>query len=141
MKANSKHSDICKGLKKGEKFIIEKEIDKYRGVYFVGVTGEYNPLYIDQELAKALDLPSTPIPPYFLSSLIGGFLIQMADSTTCLRSICIKMKKDIFGGNVLRLTGKIVQKKRNYAKIVFEVKNEKGEQICSECWAELGLSN
>lgn len=138
MKVNSEMKS-CNELRVGDEFVLEKEIDKYRGIYFTGATGEYHPIYIDESLARALDFPSTPLPLSFLSSVVGAFLIQWTGSPECLRSICLRMKKDLFAGNLLRIKGKVVKKEKGYVKLVFSLTNERGEKLCSECWAELEL--
>ncbi len=45
------------------------DIEKGRLRFFAKATGETNPIYFDEEAAKAAGLPTLPVPPTFLFSM------------------------------------------------------------------------
>ena len=45
------------------------DIEKGRLRFFAKATGETNPIYFDEDAAKAADLPTLPAPPTFLFSM------------------------------------------------------------------------
>jgi acyl dehydratase len=43
-------------IKKGDTFSAEEEVDKYRAIIYAGASGDFNPIHIDPEVAKAVGL-------------------------------------------------------------------------------------
>ncbi len=131
----------CLDLMRGQEFQVEVEVDRYRGLYFASAVGEYHPLYMDEGLARALDMPSSPLPLSYLTSVLMTYLIEWAGDPTCIVELHVKTKSLVFPGDVIRIKGRVVWKSKKKVKVLFQVTNQEGKDITSSCWAMLEFND
>ena len=141
MKVSSKREQLqniktCLDIRPDETFYVEFELDRYRGLYFTSAVGEYHPLYIDEHLARALDMPSSPLPVSYVSALVISYLVEWSGNPECISELNIDVKKPLFPGDVIVIEGHVVERKKARVKVVFSIKR-KGEKITSNSWAIL----
>lgn len=121
-------SDITQGLKESFEVTITKEMmDSFKAI-----TGDVNPLHTDEDFAKANNYPDKVVygmlTSSFLSTLAGVYL---PGENSLIREVEVKMKKAVFVGDRLTITGEVTDVNKDFN--IFEMKvtiiNQDGEKV------------
>jgi len=112
----------------GEEFETSRRtITEADGAFFIGLSGDYNPLYIDEEFAKTTDLGTRP-PHEFLVYSISSGLINTTTffDGTLISQKCYKVEflKRILNEDTLYAKVKVLEKnnlgKPDLGEVVFD---------------------
>lgn len=120
--------DIQIGLKESFSVTVTAEMmDKFRDI-----TGDINPLHTDEEFAKSNDYPDRVVygmlTSSFLSTLAGVYL---PGENSLIREVEVKMKKAVFVGDTLTISGQVSEINTDFNIFVMKVTivNQNGEKV------------
>lgn len=111
--------DIQVGLRENFKVVVtERMMDSFREI-----TGDINPLHTDSDFARDKNYPDRVVygmlTSSFLSTLAGVYL---PGEKSLIREVEVKMKKPVFVGDELTVSGEVTEVKAEYR--IFEMKVE-----------------
>lgn len=121
-------SDIRIGLK--ESFTVEITADMMSA--FKAITGDINPLHTDREFAKANGYSDNVVygmlTSSFLSTLAGVYL---PGENSLIREVEVKMKKAVYVGDKLTVTGEVSEINSDFNIFVMKVTivNQNNEKV------------
>jgi len=96
------------------------------------ITGDVNPLHTDESFAKGKGYPDTVVygmlTSSFLSTLAGVYL---PGENSLIREVEVKMKKPVFAGDVLKVTGEVTEVNADFNIFVMKVSivNQNGDKV------------
>jgi len=120
--------DIKVGLK--ESFSVTVTSEMMDG--FKAITGDINPLHTDEAFAKANGFADKVVygmlTSSFLSTLAGVYL---PGENSLIREVEVKMKKTVFVGDTLTVTGEVSEINTDFNIFVMKVTivNQDGEKV------------
>lgn len=126
---NYGYSDINIGLTEGFCVEITKELQDQ----FLKLSGDYNPLHLDDEFAINKKFNSKVVYGMliasFLSKLVG---VYIPGEKCLLHSIDIKFVKPVYIGDIIKIQGTVVEKNDTFKqlKIKATVKNLEEHRVC-----------
>lgn len=120
--------DLSIGLK--ESFTREVTADMVEN--FCKMTGDVNPLHTDEEFAKGKGFKDRVVygllTTSFLSTLAGVYL---PGERSLIREVDVKMKKPVFVGDILTVTGEVENIREELGFFVMKVSivNQNGDKV------------
>lgn len=120
--------DIQIGLKESFKATVTENMM----TAFREITGDINPLHTDEEFAKSRNYQDKVVygmlTSSFLSTLAGVYL---PGEKSLIREVEVKMKKPVFVGDELTISGEVVEimPEYNIFSMKVEIVNQKGEKV------------
>ena len=99
---------------------------------FREITGDINPLHTDEEFAKSKNYQDKVVygmlTSSFLSTLAGVYL---PGEKSLIREVEVKMKKPVFVGDELTISGEVteIMPEYNIFSMKVEIVNQKGEKV------------
>jgi len=106
-------------------------IDRYLPIYYAGASGDFNLIHIDREFARKQGLEANILQGLCTLGKGAGFLIGDGDPGT-LKSIKVLFANPVIPGDELTFSIESIE-----ADVGFSVVNQNGDEILSECSAEL----
>jgi acyl dehydratase len=100
-------------------------------IYYAGASGDFNLIHIDREFARKQGLEANILQSLCTLGIAAGFLIGDGDPGT-LKSIKVLFANPVIPGDELTFSVESIE-----ADVGFSVVNQNGDEILSECSAEL----
>lgn len=117
-------------MRVGETFELEKTVEPYRPFWYAGASGDFNPIHIDDNFARAVGLPGKILQGLCTMAFCQEAVVGFAGKDP-RRLVKIKVQ---FRGNVLpndkvKVKGQVVEVKEDVAVLAFSAENQKGEAV------------
>lgn len=109
---------------------------------FAVISGDYNPLHIDESFAKENGFKSNVVYGLLTSSLYSRLVgMNLPGKYALLQGIDISFRKPVFIGDCLKVTGEVVYKNDAYKQLEIKamIKNQE-EIIVSKATIKVGVS-
>ena len=108
-----------------EKVILESDLDK-----FAELSGDYNPLHIDNNYAAQTELNSRVVHGMFLGALISRLVgMELPGKRALLMKECLEFKKPVRIGDELLIEGKVVHKSKATQLIELYIEISRDKEI------------
>lgn len=108
---------------------------------FMQISGDENPLHTDEEYAKSKGYKETVVYGMLTASLYSTLAgMYLPGEKSLLQSVESKFVKPVYVGDILTVTGKIVEKSETYEliRVKAEIRNQDGEKV-SKGLLQIGL--
>jgi len=112
--------------------------DKYLTVRYAGASGDYNPIHIDEEFAKAVGLPGRILHGLFSMALVARAQTEAASGPASLKRLAVQFRGMGFPEEEITVTG-IVASVRDGVATVHAEATQGGNAIIRNAVAELEL--
>ncbi len=93
---------------------LEVTPDKYLGVRYAGASGDFNPIHIDEEFAKAVGLPGRILHGLFSMALVARAHTEAAGGPASLKRLSVEFRgmglpeqEIVVKGTVTRVSGSL----------------------------------
>lgn len=106
-------------------------IDRYLPIYYAGASGDFNLIHIDREFARKQGFEANILQGLCTLGIAAGFLIDDGDPGA-LKSIKVRFANPVIPGDELTFSVESIE-----SDVGFSVVNQNGDEILSECSAEL----
>jgi len=123
----------------GDEFNVTREIDKYRPIYYAGVSGDFNPIHIDAEFAKNVNLKGNILHGMCTMSFIATAIVEWNGcGPECLKKLKVRFTKPVYPNDSIEIKGRVKEIVNKEVLCDIIVKNQKGEIVCiGSCIVEL----
>jgi len=112
--------------------------DKYLTVRYAGASGDFNPIHIDEEFAKAVGLPGRILHGLWTMAQVARALTEAAGGPGHLKRLSVQFRG--MGRPEQEITVKGAVKERLDGRVIVEtVAEQNGNQIIRNAQAELEL--
>ncbi len=112
--------------------------DKYLTVRYAGASGDYNPIHIDEEFAKAVGLPGRILHGLFSMALVARAQTEAADGPASLKRLAVQFRGTGFPEQEITVTGTVASVRDGVAIVRAEA-TQGGIAIVRNAVAELQL--
>jgi len=112
--------------------------DKYLTVRYAGASGDYNPIHIDEEFAKAVGLPGRILHGLFSMALVARAQTEAAGGPASLKRLAVEFRGMAFPEEEITVTGTVASVRDGVATVHAEATQD-GNAIIRNAVAELEL--
>jgi len=112
--------------------------DKYLTVRYAGASGDYNPIHIDEEFAKAVGLPGRILHGLFSMALVARAQTEAAGGPASLKRLAVQFRGMGFPEEEITVTGTVTTVRDGVATVHAEA-TQGGNVIVRNAVAELEL--
>jgi len=101
---------------------------------FAAISGDENPLHVDEAYAKAQGQPGRVVYGMLTASLYSTLCgMYLPGERSLLQSVDVKFHKPVFIGDVLTVTGEVVERHEglNVIRIRAVIRNQHGKRVSS----------
>jgi len=128
-----------KGLREfgvGDAFELRRSADRYRPVYYAAVSGDFNPIHIDREVARLAGFPD---------AILHGMctLGWLADACTAyfgdpgrMKRLRARFSRPVLVGDTVTFRGRCVAVEGGVVRVEVEAVNQRGEEVLRGASAE-----
>lgn len=126
-------------VKIGDEFILTKEVDQYRPIYYAGASGDFNPIHIDPQFAKSVGMEKNVLHGLCSMAWVSMTIVSWAGEVKALKKLKVRFSKPIYPEDVITIKCKIHEIKGNRVIINVDALNQKNEKVLSRGEAEVEL--
>ena len=112
--------------------------DKHLTVRYAGASGDYNPIHIDEEFAKAVGLPGRILHGLFSMALVARAQTEAAGGPTSLKRLAVQFRGMGFPEQEITVTGTVASVRDGVATVHAEA-TQGGNAIIRNAEVELRL--
>ena len=112
--------------------------DKYLTVRYAGASGDYNPIHIDEEFAKAVGLPGRILHGLFSMALVARAQTEAAGGPASLKRLAVQFRGMGLPEQEIIVTGTVASIRDGAATVHAEA-TQGGNAIIRDAEAELRL--
>jgi acyl dehydratase len=112
--------------------------DRYLTVRYAGASGDFNPIHVDEEFAKAVGLPGRILHGLWTMAQVARAQTEAAGGPERLRRLAVQFRGMGVPEQEIKVTG-TVREVRDGVAIVETVAEQAGNQILRNATAELRL--
>ncbi len=126
-------------VKIGDEFMLTKEVDQYRPIYYAGASGDFNPIHIDPVFAKSVGLEKNVLHGLCSMAWVSTTIISWAGDVRALKKLRVRFAKPIYPEDVITIRGQVREIKGNRVSIEVEALNQRGEKVLTHGLGEVEL--
>lgn len=112
--------------------------DKYLTVRYAGASGDFNPIHIDEEFARAVGLPGRILHGLWTMAQVARAQTDAAGGPEHLKRLSVQFRGMGVPEQEVLVTG-TVRERRNGTALIDTVAEQAGKQIIRNAQAELAL--
>jgi acyl dehydratase len=115
-------------IKKGDMSVFEITIKENDVQKFAELSGDYNPLHVDEEYAKKTEFNGRVVHGMFLGSLVSRFVgMEIPGEKALLLKETLEFKKPARIGDTLTIKGTVIHKSESLSllELAMEIRNQK----------------
>jgi len=114
--------------------------DKYLTVRYAGASGDFNPIHIDEELAKQVGLPGKILHGLWTMAQVARAQTEAAGGPHALKRLSVQFRGMGLPEQELVVTSKVREVRDDETAIVDTVAEQTGNQIVRNAEAEIDAS-
>ncbi len=120
----------------GDTFEWIREVDPYRPVYYAGASGDYNPIHIDQVVARAAGYHGVILQGMCTFSWLSDACAAYLGDPSLLRRLRARFTKPVQVGDVIRFQVRCVASDEKVVRLEISATNQAGEEVLKGAVAE-----
>ena len=102
---------------------VQIEIDKYRSYYYVGASGDFNPIHLDNEFAKQVGLPGIILHGLCTMAFVYRSVMKNTDPDK-ITKLSVRFRQVVRPKDKLTIKGKVTTIANNLATITLTAENQ-----------------
>ncbi len=124
-------------VKVGDTFKLQKEVDKYRPIFYAGASGDFNPIHIDGEFGKMVGLGGAILQGLCTMAFVMQTVSDWAQDPYRIKRIKVRFAKPVLPDDSVIITGNVTKVENNVASCTLIAKNQKDEEVINNAFAEV----
>ncbi len=107
---------------------LKEPVDRMTFVRYAGASGDFNPIHLDDEVARAAGYPSVFGQGLFSAGLLGHFATDWlgVGRVTALR---VRFKRQLFPGDLLTCAGEVTGSRDDIVDVRLVLTNQRGDVL------------
>jgi acyl dehydratase len=123
----------------GDTFTHVRECDRYRPIYYAGASGDFNPIHIDPEAAKAVGLGGNILQGLCtLGWAVEALAVYMKDPGK-VRRVRVRFSKPVRPEDTITFQGKVTSVQDGRLTAEISATNQRGEDVLKGAVVEASL--
>lgn len=126
-------------VKIGDEFMLTKEVDHYRPIYYAGASGDFNPIHIDPVFARSVGMERNILHGLCSMAWVSTTIISWAGDVMALKKLKVRFAKPVYPEDVITIKCFVRGIKENRVSLSIEAVNQRGEKVISHGSGEVEL--
>ena len=126
-------------IKVGDEFYLEKEIDKYRPIYYAGASGDFNPIHIDPEFGRIVGLDGIILHGLCTMAYVCQLNTDWIGDPGAIKKLKVRFVKPVRPDDIIKVSGKVIEKEGNRVKCTLVATNQNGVEVIDKAFSEIKL--
>jgi acyl dehydratase len=123
----------------GDAFRLVRECDRYRPILYAAASGDFNPIHIDPEFARAAGLPGTILQGMCTYAWLADACAAYFDDPGRVRRLRARFVRPVAPGDVVTFEGRCVAVEGQTVRVEVQARNQRGEEVLKSASAEAVL--
>lgn len=120
----------------GDTFTLQRECDRYRPIYYAAVSGDFNPIHFDPEVAALAGLPGTILQGMCTYGWVTEAFIGYLGDPGKVKRVKVRFSKPVSFEDTITFRGEVTAIEKGVLTAVIEAKNQRGEDVLKNVVAE-----
>jgi len=120
----------------GETFEITRSADRYRPIYYAAVSGDFNPIHIDREVAQLAGFPDAILQGMCTMAWLADACTSYFGDPGRVRRLGVRFSRPVISGDTVTLRGRCVSVEGSVVRVEVEARNQRGEEVLKSAAAE-----
>lgn len=113
----------------GDTFTLVRTCDKYRPVYYAAASGDFNPIHIDPDIARAAGLGNVILQGLCtLAWAVEAFFTYLGDPAQVKR-VKVRFSRPVAVDDEVTFTGRVVRVEGGVVTAEISATNQRGEDV------------
>jgi acyl dehydratase len=126
-------------VKIGNEFILTKEVDQYRPIYYAGASGDFNPIHIDPVFARSVGMERNVLHGLCSMAWVASTITSWAGDVRALKKLNVRFARPVYPEDVITIKGIVKEIQGNRVSLAIEAVNQRGEKVISHGSGEVEL--
>lgn len=126
----------------GDTFELTRHADRYRPVYYAAVSGDFNPIHHDRDVARAAGLPDTILQGMCTMAWMADACTAYLGDPARVKRLRVRFSRPVVIGDTVTFRGRCVSVEGPVVRLAIEARNQHGEEVLkgasAEGWVEAG---
>ncbi|HTP49688.1 MAG TPA: MaoC/PaaZ C-terminal domain-containing protein [Anaeromyxobacteraceae bacterium] len=120
----------------GDTFELTRSADRYRPIYYAAVSGDFNPIHIDREVAQLAGLPDTILQGMCTMAWLADACTSYFGDPGRFRRLRVRFSRPVVSGDTVTFRGRCTSVEGGRVRVEVEASNQRGEEVLKGAAAE-----
>jgi 3-hydroxybutyryl-CoA dehydratase len=120
----------------GDSFELVREADRYRPIYYGAVSGDFNPIHIDREVARLAGFPDAILQGMCTMAWVADACSAYFGDPVKVRRLRVRFSRPVVVGDSVTVRGRCTAVEGPVVKVELEALNQRGEEVLRGASAE-----
>ncbi len=125
--------------KVGDTFTLQKEVDKYRPIFYAGASGDFNPIHIDAEFGKMVGLGGVILQGLCTMAFVMQTVSDWSRDPYKVKKLKVRFAKPVIPEDTVTITGTVTEIQGKIAKCSLVAKKQTGDEVINNAFAEVEI--
>lgn len=125
--------------KVGDEFTLQKEVDKYRPIFYAGASGDFNPIHIDAEFGKMVGLGGAILQGLCTMAFVMQTVSDWSHDPYKVKKLKVRFAKPVLPDDTVTITGKVTKIENNLAHCELVAKKQTGDEVINNAFADVEI--
>ncbi|HVP67888.1 MAG TPA: MaoC/PaaZ C-terminal domain-containing protein [Anaeromyxobacteraceae bacterium] len=123
----------------GDTFELTRSADRYLPVYYAAVSGDFNPIHIDREVARVAGFPDAILQGMCTMAWLADACTQYFGDPGRVRKIRARFSRPVVVGDGVTFRGRCVAVEGGVVRVEVDAVNQRGEEVLKGAAAEAAI--
>ena len=120
---------MSRTIEPGQTFVHQRECDPYRPLYYAAASGDFNPIHIDDAVAKQVGLGGAILQGMCTMAWGVEAAVNFLGDPGALRRCRVRFTKPVALGDTVRLEGRVISADAGSVRGEIVARNQRGEEV------------
>ena len=125
--------------KVGDTFTLQKEVDKYRPIFYAGASGDFNPIHIDAEFGRMVGLGGNILQGLCTMAFVMQAVSEWVQDPYKVKKLKVRFAKPVLPDDTITITGNITKVEGKTARCELNAKKQTGDEVINTAFAEVNI--
>ncbi|MCL4478576.1 MAG: hypothetical protein M1381_05685 [Deltaproteobacteria bacterium] len=125
--------------KVGDTFTLQKDVDKYRPIFYAGASGDFNPIHIDAEFGKMVGLGGAILQGLCTMAFVMQTVSEWVQDPYKVKRLKVRFAKPVLPEDTVMITGRVTKIENNKAYCELIAKRQTGDEVINNAFTEVDM--
>lgn len=125
--------------KVGDTFTLQKEVDKYRPIFYAGASGDFNPIHIDAEFGRMVGLGGNILQGLCTMAFVMQAVSEWVQDPYKVKKLKVRFVKPVLPDDTITITGNVTKVEGKTVRCELNAKKQTGDEVINTAFAEVNI--